>query len=351
MGRPEEALERDGSPVREFAFWLRDLRHRSRLTYEQLGRKAHYATSTVQAATAGRRLPTLRVTMAIVRACDGDAAQWHDYWTRIRRLLDDDVPADVSRSVEPPWARASAWPGDGPVSEPSCGAAPADAVPAGGVRADAGPGDGWFIESFSVLLRLDADPVEALEFRRVAATVDGVAELVSSVSVPRPPTEAGGDHGLDSEVLYGGSLERRGQPYDSFVQNVIVLPAPLRAGERHEYAVRHRIPPGQRMASRYVHVPYRRSDRFELRVRFPAARPREVWVLRDAPTAAVYRRVPSAEPVVPDRCGEVRVSFTGLRPGLGYGVSWRLSQDVRSSIIRPRAMPSIHESLAMGIPC
>jgi len=33
MGRPQKPLERDGSPVREFAFWLRDLRKRSGLTY------------------------------------------------------------------------------------------------------------------------------------------------------------------------------------------------------------------------------------------------------------------------------------------------------------------------------
>jgi DNA-binding XRE family transcriptional regulator len=318
MGRPEEPLERDGSPVREFAFWLRDLRHRSGLTYDQLGKKAHYATSTVQAATAGHRLPTLRVAMAIVRACDGDAVQWHDYWTRIRRLLDDDVPAGVSRSAEPPWAASAPRPA--PVREVPSSIAAAEAV----LAAVADSGDGWFIESFSALLRLDADPVEALEFRRVAATVDGLSELVTSVSVPRPPDDAGDAQGLESELLYGGMLERRGQPYDSFFQNVIVLPAPLRAGDRLDYAIRHRIPSGQPMASHYVHVPYRRSDRFALRVRFPADRPpHEVWVLRDAPTAAIYRQAPSAETLVPNRCGEVLVSFAGLRPGLGYGISWR----------------------------
>jgi Helix-turn-helix domain len=311
MGRPEEPLERDGSPVREFAFWLRDLRHRSGLTYDQLGKKAHYATSTVQAATAGQRLPTLRVTMAVVRACDGDADQWHDYWTRIRRLLDGDIPAGVSRAAEPPWARVAAEPDTSPViTEP--------------VVTDASSDDGWYIESFGALLRLDAEPVEALEFRRVVATVDDLTELVTSLSVPRPPDDPGGAHDLDSELLYGGTLERRGQPYDSFFQNVIVLPAPLRAGQRHEYAIRHRIPPGQRMASHYVHVPYRRSDRFELLVRFAAAAPPSVvWVLRDAPTAAIYRGAPSADLLSPDQCGEVRVSFTGLRPGLGYGISWR----------------------------
>ena len=58
MGRPEEPLERNGSPVREFAFWLRDLRRQAGITYEQLAGKAHYAVSTMQAAAAGRRLPT-----------------------------------------------------------------------------------------------------------------------------------------------------------------------------------------------------------------------------------------------------------------------------------------------------
>jgi hypothetical protein len=85
MGRPEEPLDRDGSPVREFAFWLRDLRRRAGLTYDQLGKNAHYATSTVQAATAGSRLPTLRVTMAFVEACGGDQGEWREYWTLVRR--------------------------------------------------------------------------------------------------------------------------------------------------------------------------------------------------------------------------------------------------------------------------
>lgn len=320
MGRPEEPLERDGSPVREFAFWLRDLRRRSGLTYDQLGKKAHYATSTVQSATAGHRLPTLRVTIAIVRACDGDEAQWREYWTRIRRLLDREAPQGVSRAVEPPWAS------NGPQFGASSGtetAAPAGKpVPAGDSEADAP--DGWFIESFGALLRLESDPVEALEFRTVVATVDGLTELVTSLSVPRPHDDAGGAQDLESELLYGGRLERRGQPYDSFFQNVLALPRPLRAGDRHEYAIRHRIPPGQRMAPHYVHVPYRRSDRFDLRVRFGADRlPAEVWTLRAAPAAAIYGRSPSAEQLIPDRFGEVRVSFTGLRPGLGYGISWR----------------------------
>ena len=108
MGRPQEPLDRDGSPVREFAFWLRDLRHRSGLTYEQLGKSAHYATSTVQAATAGRRFPTLRVTLAFVEACGGDERAWRAYWAQARRLLDEGAPDGVRQFVSPPWPGQSA---------------------------------------------------------------------------------------------------------------------------------------------------------------------------------------------------------------------------------------------------
>jgi Helix-turn-helix domain len=312
MGRPQKPLDRDGSAVREFAFWLRDLRKRSGLTYDQLGKSAHYATSTVQAATAGNRLPTLRVTMAIVKACGGDIQQWRDYWTQIQRALDRGAPHGLERPVTPPWAHRVPPP-----------ASPAPPAGAGRLPRPHDPLDGWFIESFTALLRLDTKPVEALEHRIIVSTVDGLSELATSVSVPRHPDDASEAHRLDSELLYGGSLELREQPYESYFRNVIVLPRPLRQGERHKYALRLRIPPGQRMAPHYVHVPFRRSDHFDLRVRFsPRHPPRAVWVLRAAPTAVIYEREPAAETVRPDRFGEVQVSFDDLRLGLGYGLRW-----------------------------
>jgi len=313
MGRPQEALERDGSPVRELAFWLRDLRNRSGLTYETLGKKAHYATSTVQEAAAGRRLPTHRVVMAFVQACGGDLDAWHEYWTQIRRLLDRDAPQDLSRSIIPPWALSDA-----------AGQRAPDRDPAEPGRRPADRPDSWYIESFTALLLLDAEPVEAIEQRVIVATADGLSELDTSVSVPRHPDDAGPVHRLDAELLHGGSLQLREQPYESYFRNVILLPVPLRAGERHEYALRLRIPPGQPMASHYVHVPFRRSDYFELRVRFDLDRlPRSVWMLSGAPTAVIYERSPASQTLSPDRFGEIHLRFSDLRLGLGYGICWQ----------------------------
>lgn len=312
MGRPQEQLDRDGTPVRELAFWLRDLRNSAGLTYEQLGREAHYATSTVQGATAGKRLPTLRVTMAIVRACGGDERAWRAYWTRIRRLLDDEAPAGIDRSVTPPWAESA-------LSGLSGTAAAADWPPLAGL-------DDWYIERFSALLRVDSDPVEALEWRRIVATRDGLSQLVTSVSMPRRADDAGNGNvrELESELLYGGSIEACQQPYDSYFEHVITLPRPLRSGERHEYLIRVRIPARQPMTPHYTHIPFRRSDHFEVRVRFdPRRLPEAAWVLRGAPTAVIYGGEPLAGRLIPDRFGVVHASFSEMRPGLGYGIRWR----------------------------
>ena len=317
MGRPQEPLERDGSPVREFAFWLRDLRNRSGLTYDQLGRHAHYAISTVQAATAGKGLPTLRVVLAFVEACDGDKEAWRAYWTQIRRVLDQDSPDGIRRSILPPWAERAP---PGRVRS----ARGATLEPGGPDLLAADALDGWFSESCTALLRLDTEPIESLEQRVVIAAVDGLSELATSISVPRHPADAGDAHGLDAELLHGGSLQLREQPYESYFRNVIVLPRPLRRGERHEYALRLRIPPQQLMASHYVQVPLRRTDYFEARVRFnPEHPPRSVWKLSGAPTAVIYESNQAHERLVPDRFGEVHVSFRDLRLGLSYGVCWQ----------------------------
>lgn len=323
MGRPQKPLERDGSPVREFAFWLRDLRMRATLTYDQLGKSAHYATSTVQEATAGRRFPTLRLTLAIVKACDGDLGQWRAYWIQIQRALDQDAPQAYLGAISPPWAAERAVP-VGDLREA--------AAPEAGAASVTGGTEGWFVESFSALLRLDTEPIEALEQRVIVATIDGLSELVTSVSVPRHPDDADQPHGLESELLHGGLLELREQPYVTYFKNVIVLPRALRKGERHEYALRLRIPAGQPMASHYVYVPFSRSDHFDLRVRFnPGYLPRAVWILPGAPTAVIYQREPLHETLVPDRFGEVHVSFCALRPGLGYGLCWQELRRPRQS--------------------
>src|SRR5262249_46214569 len=73
----------------------------------------------------------------------------------------------------------------------------------------------WSVASFVAVLRMDVEPPEAIELRRVVAAVDGLSELVTSTSIPWHPDDRSESHGLRAELLFGGRLERREQPYKS----------------------------------------------------------------------------------------------------------------------------------------
>lgn len=154
------------------------------------------------------------------------------------------------------------------------------------------------------------------------ATADGVSELVTAVSVPRHAGAPDESQDLESELLCGGFLQSRHQPYDGYFENLIVLPRPLRAGERHEYGLRLRIPDGQLMNSHYVHVPRRRSDHFELRIRFGDPRPpgRPGWCERPRRRSSTEasRRASGSTRMV----WRYQRRLHRLAVGLGYGVCW-----------------------------
>ncbi|MEU5774162.1 helix-turn-helix transcriptional regulator, partial [Streptomyces venezuelae] len=73
MPRGERPLEDDGGELTAFAAELRRLREKAGSPpYRRLARDAHYSSTTLADAASGRRLPSLPVTLAYVRACGGD---------------------------------------------------------------------------------------------------------------------------------------------------------------------------------------------------------------------------------------------------------------------------------------
>lgn len=54
----------------------------------------HFSASTLSEAASGKRLPSLEVTLAYVRACGGDVAEWEKRW----RQVAEDPTADTSRT-------------------------------------------------------------------------------------------------------------------------------------------------------------------------------------------------------------------------------------------------------------
>ena len=186
------------------------------------------------------------------------------------------------------------------------------------------PDEDWYVESLSSVMRVTDEYTEAIERRVIVCRTSGLTELDTSISVPRHPTDEQSKHGLEIELVHGGHLELREQPYEGYFRNVIALSKPLSADERHEFTLRFRTPPGQPMAPHYVHIPMRRSDAFDIRIGFDSDRmPKHLWILDAAPSVAVYQRTPGTACVTPDKYGEIGRSFRLLRPGLAYGFCWQ----------------------------
>jgi WD40 repeat protein/energy-coupling factor transporter ATP-binding protein EcfA2 len=81
----------------DFANALRRLRREAgNPGYRELARRAHYSPTTLSEAAAGRRLPTLDVTVAYVRGCDGDVAEWEARWRAVADWL------EATKDPEPP---------------------------------------------------------------------------------------------------------------------------------------------------------------------------------------------------------------------------------------------------------
>ncbi|WP_459723081.1 nSTAND1 domain-containing NTPase [Actinophytocola sp. KF-1] len=87
----------------EFAVELRRLRTAAgRPPYRELARRAHYSSTTLAEAAAGRRLPSLAVTVAYVAACGGDVGEWERRWRELAASEPPDVHGHVNQDGERP---------------------------------------------------------------------------------------------------------------------------------------------------------------------------------------------------------------------------------------------------------
>lgn len=186
---------------------------------------------------------------------------------------------------------------------------------------DLHPLAGWYVEAMKAMLRLDRDPPDLQEERRIVAEVDELDELVLSFSVPAEP---GSDPVPDitADVLFGGEIVEARQISASHAQFVMRLPSPLRLGQRHEYGIRF-APRRTVLRPYYVLTPWRRCEEFSVRVRFDRADPpSRVWRLNGVPGRVIDDGVDSGDALTVNRVGEVGLEFHDLHQGLSYGLQW-----------------------------
>ena len=183
---------------------------------------------------------------------------------------------------------------------------------------------GWHTEALRVTLSLDLPNPEAFEYRRIVADRDGIAELdlyltltASDRADPMTFRE------LDIDVFRGGTLVKWARESSDRFAFSLCLPEPIMRGQRHDYAIRFRVPRGQVMQPHYVCVPKHRCEMFDLSVRFSrASMPGRIWRLSEAFQRDVDDPYPHGETLSLDAAGEIHLTFNQLTPGLAYGARW-----------------------------
>jgi sugar lactone lactonase YvrE len=84
MPRTERPLDSEDTELGRFAADLRKLRDKAgKPSYRALASRAHYSAATLSDAAGGKKLPSLAVTLAYVKACDGDEQEWEQRWRSI----------------------------------------------------------------------------------------------------------------------------------------------------------------------------------------------------------------------------------------------------------------------------
>jgi WD40 repeat protein/energy-coupling factor transporter ATP-binding protein EcfA2 len=110
MARQERPITGAASPLIDFANALRRLRREAgNPGYRELARRAHYSPTTLSEAAAGRRLPTLDVTVAYVRACDGDVAEWEARWRAVADWLATTMDPEPPDTGQAPYLGLAAF--------------------------------------------------------------------------------------------------------------------------------------------------------------------------------------------------------------------------------------------------
>src|SRR5262245_13673293 len=90
----------------DFAADLAELRRAAgQPSLRKMAEKAHYSHTALSSVLSAARLPSQELTLAFVRACDGDEEAWRERWQRSHALVYGDAVPPASPA--PPRRR---WP-------------------------------------------------------------------------------------------------------------------------------------------------------------------------------------------------------------------------------------------------
>ncbi|GGM41477.1 hypothetical protein GCM10012275_10600 [Longimycelium tulufanense] len=108
--RPERSLDADATALTRFAADLRLLRQKAGTpTYRELSHRVHYSATTLCDAAGGKKLPSLAVALAYVRACGGDEGEWEQRWRAVAAESNTNGASAEATATESPYVGLAAF--------------------------------------------------------------------------------------------------------------------------------------------------------------------------------------------------------------------------------------------------
>ena len=137
--------------------------------------------------------------------------------------------------------------------------------------------EGCYVESLRAVLRMDLDPPQLIEERRIVACVDDLRQITVEMRTPKGVPL--GDDLIEATMVHGGEIVEAQPMGNGHTRFLIRLPEPLRLGQRHEYGIRFTSYPRSWTNPYDLLAPLHRCEHFTVQVRFGDARPDLVWRL------------------------------------------------------------------------
>jgi len=138
--------------------------------------------------------------------------------------------------------------------------------------------DGWYVASLRAVLRMDLEPAQLIEERRIVATVDGLSDIEVSLRAPKGVSEPG--ELITADMPYGGEIVSVQHVNPGHMRFHIRLSERLRRGQQHDYAIQFTSYPRSWSEAYDLLTPLDRCEDFVVRVRFGGEKPDLVWQLR-----------------------------------------------------------------------
>ena len=139
--------------------------------------------------------------------------------------------------------------------------------------------EGWYVESLRAVLRMDLEPAQLTEERRIVATVDGLSDIAVSLRAPIGVTEPG--ELIAATMTYGGEIVAVRHIDAGHTLFHIRLSDTLHLGQRHDYGIQFTSYPRSWSQPYDLVAPLDRCEHFAVRVRFGGdTQPDLVWQLR-----------------------------------------------------------------------